>query len=132
MIIFSIISTLMMIGLLSAFAFILSKGIEYYNFKAYALNPIFFIGFVYGFLVFLAVCFIKSKKMMSILMCLVFTTLYLFMTFQVAFDLRSEFGATWLSSEVFWELVVNKGKGLYFLAVGLILTLISTMILVKK
>ncbi|MFK7813069.1 MAG: hypothetical protein AB8B59_11280 [Maribacter sp.] len=129
---FSVVSILVMGSSLLAFSFILLKEFEYYNFKNYVVQPVVFMSIIYGFYVFLLAGFFKSKRILLLSVFIGFTTVYLFMNFQIAFEARSEFGATWLSSEVFWELFVYKGKALFTYVVGLMLSTISTIMLSRK
>ncbi|WP_430907661.1 hypothetical protein [Maribacter sp. 2-571] len=54
-----------------------------------------------------------------------FSVAYTAIAFQAATEVRSEFGATWLPSEVFWELFVTKANGLYILLLGIFLSILN-------
>lgn len=115
-----------------SFAYLLLKNIAYFNFKDFIVLPVVVLSMGYGLVVFLLSHFLASKKTYIPILLSVYGVVYLILVFQIANEARGEFGATWLPVEVFWELVVARGKGVYFLFAGLVLVTIGTVILPEK
>lgn len=131
-VVFSMISALIMAGCLLVFSVLLLMENEYYHWDYNMIPLLFVICGLYGFPLYVLARYVRSKKGFLSLVLVLFLVVFLCIAFQVAFEYRSLFGATWLPAEVFWELVVYQGKGFYVLAVGCVLSMIITVIVCSK
>ncbi len=116
---FTIFGVLLLFSSLLVYAKLLLKDLEFYNAKPHLYAPISIVCIFYGFSAFFTARFLKAKRLLMTLVLITFSVIYLFIGFQIAYEARGEFGTTWLPSEVFWELFVREGKGLWVLGSGL-------------
>lgn len=131
-ILFFVISVSVIVLCFFSFASILLENVQFYNLKIIIIPYIALLSSMYGLLLLVLEKFIKPKSLKLVVFLAYFIIAFLYGAFQIASEVRGEFGATWLSSEVFWELVVYKGKGLWVLSFGLFFYDIILLILQRE
>ena len=129
---YSIGDSLILAVSLLVFSYFLLGSLDNYFFRTYTAVILFLGVVLYGLSIFVFLLLVKSKIWLTIFLWSIFILVFLILGYQIAFDSRSEFGATWLGSEVFWELFVQKGKGIYILIATLLIKLLIFTFLSKS